>query len=121
MNMLKTFSVFVAFGTFAVECTAQTVNPKDATNFVGKLVTVCGRVASTKYLPNSKTKITLLNLDAPFPNHIFTAVIYGGDRPKFSEPEIKCSNKQVCVTGQVSIFRETPQIVLKDPSQLKGC
>ena len=61
---------------------------------------------------------TLLDLGKPAPQAIFTAVIYGGDRPKFGTPETSLRGKRICVTGQISDYRGKPEIVLSNPSQL---
>jgi hypothetical protein len=55
--------------------------------------------------------------DKPYPNHIFMAVIWGRDRPKFGTPETLLG-KQVCTTGVIKLYRERPEIILHDPSQL---
>jgi antitoxin HicB len=44
-------------------------------------------VASTIFAAHSKGQPTFLNLDQPYPTHIFTALIWGSDRPKFGQPE----------------------------------
>ena len=121
MFSLKKYFMALAFTFFALACNAQSIAPKDAEKNVGKMVTVCGQVVDAKYLDRSGRKPTLLNLDKPFPNQIFTAVIYGEDRSKFGEPEKACMKKDVCVTGEIGIFREKPQIVVKERTQLKGC
>jgi hypothetical protein len=53
-----------------------------------------------------------------YPNHIFTALIWGEDRDKFSPPpENAYSGKKICVTGTISSYRGQPQIVVKNPFQ----
>jgi DNA/RNA endonuclease YhcR with UshA esterase domain len=82
--------------------------------------TVCGVVASTKYLDSSKTKLTFLNLDKPYPDQTFTAVIPEAIRAKFKEPpEEFFKGKTICVTGLITINREKPQITIDDPSQIR--
>jgi hypothetical protein len=61
---------------------------------------------------------TLLNLDRVYPNQPFTIVIWGGGRGKFGKPEESYTNKHVYVTGTITDFRGTPDIVAKDPSQI---
>ena len=46
-------------------------------------------VASSKFAQDSNRSPTFLNLDRPYPNQVFTAVIWGADRGKFKEsPEV---------------------------------
>ena len=53
------------------------ISAQEAINHVGEVQTVCGIVASTKFSTRSRRQPTFLNLDQPYPNHIFT-VLFGG-------------------------------------------
>jgi hypothetical protein len=90
-----------------------------AAQYVGQIRTVCGYVASTRFLSNSRSKPTFLNFDKPYPNQDFTVVIWPEDRAKFGEPETKYLHKNVCVTGEITLYRGSPEIIVKDSSQLK--
>ena len=120
LSFKKSFALF-AFILPATACNAQSIAPKEAAKNVGKTVTVCGQVVGGKYLDGGGRKPTLLDFGKPFPDQEFVAVIFGDDRAKFGEPEKTCLKKDVCVTGEISIFREKPQIVVKERAQLKGC
>ena len=61
----------------------DTLTAAQAADNVGKIATVCDSVASTKYLARSKGKPTFLNLAEPYPDHIFTVVIWGRNRHRF--------------------------------------
>jgi DNA/RNA endonuclease YhcR with UshA esterase domain len=97
---------------------ADPVSPEEAVHHVGESATVCGMVASAKFAANSRSQPTFLNLDRPYPNHVFTVVIFGSDRAKFGTPEILLRGKRICVTGQISDYHGKPEVVLTDPSQL---
>jgi hypothetical protein len=58
----------------------------EAGSHIGEVQTVCGMVASSKFASQSKKQPTFINLDKAYPNQIFTIVIWGSDRGKFSEP-----------------------------------
>jgi micrococcal nuclease len=95
------------------------IAPADAGRYIGQTKTVCGKVASTTYAVRSKGQPTFINLDQPYPNHIFTVVIWDSDRDKFKNPpEIFFKEKRVCVTGQIETYLEKPQIIVRDPSQV---
>lgn len=51
----------------------ESYKPSDAINHVGESATVCGAVASAKYATSTRRQPTFLNLERPYPNHIFTA------------------------------------------------
>jgi len=100
---------------------AQTnyITPEEASKYIGKTKTVCGEVVSTNYAARSRGQPTFLNLDQPYPNQIFTVVIWGSERNKFkSPPEIFYRGKSVCVTGVIDTYRGKPQIIVRDPSQI---
>jgi hypothetical protein len=59
-------------------------------------------VASAKYEANAKSQPTLLDLGKPYPNAVFTAVVYGEDRAKFGTPETCLRGKRICVTRRIS-------------------
>lgn len=91
----------------------------EAKDHVGQTATVCGNVASTHYAASSNRQPTFLNLDAAYPNQIFTIVIWGNDRSKFGKPKTEFNHKNVCVTGVISEYRGVPEIIATEPSQIK--
>lgn len=98
----------------------RTIAAKEAANHVGKHGTVCGTVASARFASRSRGQPTFLNLDRPYPNHIFTIVIWGSDRLKFNDaPETHYQQKAVCVTGTINAYRGRPQIIAKNPDQIR--
>lgn len=91
----------------------------EAKNHIGEEATVCGVVASTRYAASSGGQPTFLNLGKPYPNQIFTVVIWGRNRAKFGTPELDYKDKRICVTGTIDEYRGVPQIEATNPSQLK--
>jgi DNA/RNA endonuclease YhcR with UshA esterase domain len=96
-----------------------TITPAQAGSHVGEVATVCGIVASTRYASSTRGKPTFLNLGKAYPNQIFTVMIWGEDREKFGEPEEKYRDKNICVTGLISMYRGVPEIIAKDPKQIR--
>jgi hypothetical protein len=92
--------------------------PEEAVSHIGESATVCGVVASATYAAQAPTAPTFLDLGKPYPNQIFTAVIFGSDRPKFGMPEISMREKQVCVSGEIFLYQGKPEVILRDPKQL---
>lgn len=60
-----------------------------------------------------------MNLDKPFPDQVFTVVIWGRNRTKFGAPEKTFSKKEICVTGKIESYRGVPQIEASNPNQIK--
>jgi hypothetical protein len=90
----------------------------EAKEHFGENATVCGDVVSTRYSDSSKGQPTFLNLDKPYPNQIFTVVIWGSNRSKFKTPEDDYKDKKICVTGKITAYDGLPEIIADDPKQI---
>lgn len=97
----------------------KTLTATEAKDHIGEQATVCGKVVSTRYAESSRGSPTFLNFDQPYPNQVFTVLIWGNDRSKFGDPETSYRGKRICVTGKISDFKGVPEIVANDPSQVK--
>jgi DNA/RNA endonuclease YhcR with UshA esterase domain len=105
----------------ATSATAQRkLTASEAKDHLGETATVCGSVVSTRYATSTKGQPTFLNLDKPYPNQIFTVLIWGENRSKFGKPESEYKGKRVCVTGQITEYKGVPEIVAHDPQQIRG-
>jgi hypothetical protein len=78
---------------------AQTKIPIDeAGKQIGETVTICSKVFGGRFVRNSQTKPTLLNLGGAYPNHLLTVLINFDDRKNFTGiPGADYTNKNVCV------------------------
>ena len=112
--------IFAVCTMFSVAAHAGSLSPEDSANHVGETATVCGPVVSATYLPQAPQSPTFLDLGKPFPNQIFSAIIFGSDRPKFGTPETSMRDKSICVTGTIFLYQGKPKIILHDPRQLSG-
>lgn len=97
---------------------AETITASEAKNHIGETAAVCGKVASTKYAASTRGKPTFINLDKPYPDQIFTVLIWGSDRPKFGQPEETYRDKDICVTGKIKEYRGVPEIIAYEPAQI---
>ncbi|MCZ4243556.1 hypothetical protein [Pedobacter punctiformis] len=88
---------------------------KDAGQYIGKTVTICDSVYSTKALD----KVSLINLGGAFPKELLTIVINKEDKNKFpSEPASMFLGNNLCVSGIITEFKGKTQIVVTDPKQI---
>ena len=121
---VRTFR-FVMFVTLwlaaATSAAAQAVHltSKEAKNHVGEKATVCGKVAGIHFVSSGKGQPTFVHFDEPYPDQIFTLVIWGSDRPKFGRPEELYRDKGLCVTGKITSYLGIPEIVASNPSQVQ--
>jgi hypothetical protein len=122
--MVRTFR-FVMFVTLwlaaATSAAAQAVRltSKEAKNHVGEKATVCGKVAGIHFVSSGKGQPTFIHFDEPYPDQIFTLVIWGSDRPKFGRPEEIYRDKDLCVTGKITVYLGIPEIVATAPNQVQ--
>lgn len=98
---------------------SQTV-PLDSVQFyVGKTITICSKVQST-FVTKGEKKTTYINFGKPYPNNTFTAVIFETDLKNFKYiPSEVLSDKNVCITGKVELYKGKPQIIVKKEEQIK--
>jgi nuclease S1 len=83
------------------------------------MATICGRVASATNATNANRQPTFLNLDKPYPNHIFTAVIWGSDRSAFPYVPESLADRRICVTGTIRVYRGKAEIIVSGPNQIQ--
>ena len=86
---------------------------------MGDSVTVCTKIYGGIFLDRSKDTPTLLNAGDKYPNAPLTVVIGPEVRQKFKEkPEVFYKDKEVCITGKISLYKDKPQIVLYSEKQI---
>ena len=91
----------------------------EASKHIGEKITVCDKVFGGRYLENASEQPTLINMGDAYPNNPFTFVIFGEERKKFTyKPEEFLVDKQVCVTGEIKTYKDKPQIIVSDTSQV---
>lgn len=116
--LVTAFISFFYFG-FNAALAADNLSAREAIDHAGEYGTVCGTVASSRYAFKSKGSPTFLNLDEPYPDQVFTAVIWGHDRDRFEDaPEELYDGREICVEGLISIYRKKAQIIVSSPEQI---
>jgi DNA/RNA endonuclease YhcR with UshA esterase domain len=118
----RCLTAIIAIGLLVASITAlgqaKKLTTAEARNHISEQATVCGKVASGRYAATTRGKPTFLDLDKPYPGHLFTVLIWGENRAKFGTPEETYRNKNICVTGRIQDYRGEPEIIASDPAQL---
>ncbi|RFZ85257.1 hypothetical protein DYU05_06565 [Mucilaginibacter terrenus] len=83
---------------------------KDVSNFVGKTVSVSGKVYDLKDIGS----MVLVNLGAAYPNQLLTVVLKG----KAKELRLTLTDKTITVTGEVIEYKGSPEIIISEQSQI---
>jgi len=75
-------------------------------------------VVDGRWASGSRRQPTFLNFGKPYPNHVFTALIWSQHRVKFGSPEKDLLGKNVCIEGRISEYQGRPQIEVREPRQI---
>ena len=112
--------ITAAAGLFLYADNKPEITAAEAKQHVGEFTTVVGTVVSGKYISRSKGKPTFINLDKPYPNQIFTILIWGSDRSNFKQPpESLYYGKKIAVTGVIIEYKGITEIIVRNPSQIE--
>ena len=85
----------------------------EAPSHYDQLMTVTGKVAQVTLRPS----IVFINLDLPYPQSPFAAIIRSKDTNQFGDlPSLK--GRSVEITGKVQKYHDKPEIVLEKVSQI---
>jgi hypothetical protein len=106
------------YGLTLASSGAQQLSAADAKQHTGEVATVCGQVASIHFAAHSRGEPTFLDLDAAYPNQVFTVLVWGEDRAKFGNIDAQYSKAHVCVHGTITQYRGGPEMVVHDPSSI---
>lgn len=96
------------------ETPVAVISPLEATEYMGKYVTVKGLVVDVY----KSDKVAYLNFVEKYPNNPFTGVIFASSFGEFGDIA-KYEGREVEVSGRVSTFRGKPQMILDKLSQMK--
>lgn len=106
------FIVFMAHAQLEIKI-------EDAAKHEGDSVTICTKIFGGRYFENSNRAPTLLNAGAKYPDAPLTIVIFGENRSNFkNKPEEFYTDKNICVTGRILMFKGKPEIILNNETQI---
>jgi hypothetical protein len=110
--------IVLCFATNVYSQVAPEINIDHASKFVGAEATICAVVSDT-FKPAGDRKNIYINFGGVYPNHKFTVVIFSKDQDKFTYDIVsELKGKEICVSGEISIFNEKPQIIVRVPTQI---
>ena len=93
----------------AIAWAGSTLSTTEAARHIGEHATVCGDIASEHTATTSHGTPTFINLDKPYPNQVFTALVWGSDRTSVGNLP---HSGRICVTGTITEYRGAPEIVI---------
>lgn len=90
---------------------AQTIPASEEAKHVGEHATVCRTIAGSHTATRSRGTPTFINLDRPYPDQVFTLLIWGSDRDQVGAVS---GPGRICATGVITVFHGSAEIVLRD-------
>ena len=102
--------------TSSVVDKTEAIDYTQATNFVGNNKTVQGSVVKVYY--SAKSDTTFLNFCSSYSGCPFSSVVFSSDKSKFGDIN-QYEGKTVEITGLVTTYKGSAEIILKNPSQIK--
>ena len=110
---------FLMIVAASIACAQKQIDIADAAKHEGDSVTICTKIFGARYFENGKGAPTLLNAGAMYPESPLTVVIFGESRAAFTnKPEAFYPDKNVCVTGRISMYKGKPQMVINKESAM---
>src|ERR1700719_2724350 len=108
-------TLILALG-FIVAARAQTIAPAEIKAHVGQTVTVQAAVSDVHV---GRAGVTFIDIGGAYPDNAFAAVIFASDRAKFPHAN-DLKGKTVAISGEVVLYQNRPEIILKTADQLKA-
>ncbi len=106
-------SLALSLSALVMLAQSGTLNADQAKAHVGETATVEGRVSVQRTFDGE----TYIYVDGGGPAAPFSAYVSRENQVKFQDVE-KLDGKKVQITGQISTFRDKPEIFLTDPGQI---
>ncbi len=92
--------------------------PEDAPRFIGRVATVCGYVATTRFIADG-SQPTILDLGRSHPDQSFVVVIPSLYRARFPRPLARAYLfKSICVHERIEIHRGRAAIIAREPAEI---
>ena len=107
---MKTLLMLFLLMLSSVNCFSQqdTISAINAKDYMNKEVVVFGKAVSLKSAYNKRSP-NFINLDKPYPNNVFTVVIFNDHLKKLNIKLEDLKGKVIYVKGKVSTYKNDPK------------
>lgn len=116
LKLLEAYKGNTAAASAAAPVSAGTIDYTEASKHIGETASVRGTLVQAY---TSKSGTVFLDFCKSYKGCPFSAVIFADDAKKFGDLS-RFEDSQVTVTGKISSYQGQAEIVLSDPSQIKG-
>ena len=108
----------VRWWSYPIGYRIPTITAYDASFYTGEVMNVYGKIYEVFY--SGSTDEYFLYFGAYYPYHDFTVVLPGWIARKYSShPEAYFEREHILVTGLITTYNNSPEMVLKRPGQLR--
>jgi DNA/RNA endonuclease YhcR with UshA esterase domain len=120
-NTMKYLSALLLSLFFLSSYGQKQIKLEELKDHIGDSVEVKGKISGVRYLETAKNTPTFINIGGVYPNQLLTVVIWGDVRKQldYAPEDKKFAGGMAIVTGKVELYKDKPQIVIKDPKQLR--
>jgi hypothetical protein len=114
------FSLLLTIFTISAHAQKE-IKLEEVKDHIGDSVKLSGRITGARYLESAKNAPTFINLGGAYPNQLLTIVIWSDVRKKmgYDPSDKKNEGGLAIVIGKLELYKDKPQIVIVDPSQLR--
>jgi hypothetical protein len=114
MKKLLLLSIIITSFAFKIQAQQkpENYNVNQFVKHVGKKITLCETVYSFKILSDT---VTMLNMGGEYPNQRFTVVV-SGHEIQLNYDNLK--GKHICVTGDTSVYKNHPEVLIYHTNQI---
>jgi hypothetical protein len=96
----------------------QTVSAYDASRYIGEISRIYGKVSDVFY--STETDEYTLYFGEPYPNQDFSVILSGKQARRYNRhPERYFTNRNIAVTGLISLWEDRPEMIIKKRSQVE--
>src|ERR1700689_5881312 len=113
---MRTLVLALGFFGAALPARAQAIPPAEIKAHVGQTVTVQAAVSDVHI---GRAGVTFIDIGGAYSDNAFAVVIFASDRAKFpNDSDLK--GKTMAISGEVVLYQNRPEIILKTADQLKA-
>lgn len=94
-----------------VSAFAQTITAPEAAQYIGQHETVCGTIAGEHTAFRSRGQPTFLDIGRPYPDQIFTVLIWGENRASVGQLP---RSGRFCAVGTIREYKGAPEIIIRE-------
>lgn len=119
MNFRKKLSISIALLTgISIVCEAQMIPCGQSALWMGRSVTICGKVKGATRDTLGKNSGMLLFMCSPYPHQDLTVIIKDVTLPLFPYTAANWVGKQICVSGTIGKLKGRPLIEVRKKTQI---